>query len=204
MAYSDFTLEKVKSAFEIEVLEGSELFKDIKAIAPTDRLTSILQDAAPLAIAIGTEKARSEMIITPVLLEVWKHIGANNLSLFSGIDFNVDSSLGLVGFCDFILSGSSEQFYVQAPVVMLVEAKNENMKAGLGQCIAEMIAANIFNNRSGVVKPSRYGVLGVVTTGELWRFLTLTEGKLVSIDKRTYYLSELEFILGVFVTSINR
>ena len=32
---------------------------------------------------------------------------------------------------------------------MLVEAKNEDMKSGYGQCVAEMVAAQKFNKREG-------------------------------------------------------
>ena len=60
------------------------------------------------------------------------------MSLFSGIDFNVDKEKGLNGFCDYIISGSSEQFYLEVPVIIIVEAKNENINSGMGQCIAEM------------------------------------------------------------------
>ena len=61
------------------------------------------------------------------------------ISLFSGIDFNVDAENELTGVCDFLVSLSPEQFYVEAPVIILVEAKNLDLKAGLGQCVAEML-----------------------------------------------------------------
>ncbi len=64
-------------------------------------------------------------------------------------DFNVDSEKGLTGFCDFIISSSSERLFVSAPVMMLVEAKKEDIISGLGQCVAEMVAAQIFNEREG-------------------------------------------------------
>ena len=35
----------------------------------------------------------------------------------------------------------------EAPVVVVVEAKNENMKQGIIQCIAEMVAAQQFNQQ---------------------------------------------------------
>ncbi len=200
MAYSDFTLEKVKTAFDLEVVEGIDLFLNVQAIAPSLQLASTLAKTVPLASAINSEKARSELIIAPVLLEVWQSLGTGNVSLFSGIDFTVDSALGLTGFCDFILSRSSEQFYVQAPIVTLVEAKNENIKGGLGQCIAEMFAAQIFNESRGNEINS---VLGIVTTGELWRFLTLQQ-KTVSIDQRSYFVNELGLILGILVEAIQR
>lgn len=70
------------------------------------------------------------MIISPILLEIRRKFNYK-ISLFSRIDFTVDSQRGLNGFCDFILSLSSEQLLVRSPVVVLVESKNENLIYGL-------------------------------------------------------------------------
>lgn len=199
MSYSDFTLEKAKTSLSLEVLEGCDLFpKDTPSIVPTPLLASILDENIPLVSAINTEKVRSELIIAPVLLEVRRILGTDKVSFFSGVDFNVNQSLGLSGFCDFILSRSSEQFYVQSPVVMLVEAKNENIKGGLGQCIAEMVAARLFNEQKEVEVDT---ILGVVTTGQIWRFLKLQNTK-VLIDKNDYYINQIEQILGILVQAL--
>ncbi|MFM6283027.1 MAG: hypothetical protein ACKN9K_31965, partial [Dolichospermum sp.] len=122
MSYSDFTLRKVKQTFGINTIENQKFLPEIKPIAATATLTDFLAESLPLAIATGTEKARSELIISPVLLEVRK-ILQRKISLFSGADFNVDSALGLNGVCDFVLSRSPEQLEVEAPAVMIVEAK---------------------------------------------------------------------------------
>jgi hypothetical protein len=123
----------------------------------------------PLALAISSEKARSELIVVNVLLEV-KELLHNKISFFSGIDFTVDKEKGLSGFCDYIISGSQEQFYLESPVITIVEAKNENIIAGLGQCIAEMVAARQFNQQEGTEIPVIYGI---VTSGNQWKFLKL-------------------------------
>ncbi len=90
------------------------------------------------------------------------------LSLFSGIEFNVDKEKGLNGFCDFIISASQEQLILSSPIVMVVEAKNENIIGGLGQCIAEMVGAKIFNESENETKINK--IYGVVTTGIIWKF----------------------------------
>jgi hypothetical protein len=101
---------------------------------------------------------------------------------------------GLTGYCDDILSRSKEQLTVNAPVVMIVEAKNENIKGGLGQCLAEMIAAQTFNAREGNAIDTVYGA---VTTGEIWKFLKLA-GAVASIDLSDYYLvRDVSTILGI-------
>lgn len=105
----------------------------------------------------------------------------------------VDQSLGLNGYCDYILTASSEIYEVRTPVVTLVEAKNENIKAGLGQCIAEMVAAQLFNERQG---NSINCIIGAVTTGTDWKFIQLID-KNLKIDKRDYYIVEINKILGI-------
>lgn len=122
------------------------------------------------------------MIITPILIEVRKQL-KSQFNLFFGIDFNVDVEKGLTGFCDFIISSRSERLFVSAPVMMLVEAKKEHIMAGLGQCVAEIVAAQIFNEREGNQIPVIYGA---VTSGTNWKFLKLG-GKVVEIDLSEYY-----------------
>lgn len=56
---------------------------------------------------------------------------------------------------------------ISAPVIAIVEAKNEDIKSGLGQCIAEMVAAQIFNEHENNEIPTIYGI---VTSGEIWKF----------------------------------
>ena len=127
MSYSDFTLRKVKQTFGINTIEDQKFLPEIQPIAASTTLTDFLVESLPLAIATGSEKARSELIISPVLLEVRK-ILQRKISLFSGTDFNVDSALGLNGVCDFVLSLSAEQLEVEAPAVMIVEAKKSDLQ----------------------------------------------------------------------------
>ena len=116
-------------------------------------LQETLAESVPLALEVSTEKARSEFIIAPMLAETRRQF-AGQISLFSGIDFTVDAEAGLRGVCDFLFSLSPLQLYVQAPVLAVVEAKNENIKAGIGQCVAEMLAAQRFNAARAAMLPA--------------------------------------------------
>ena len=136
------------------------------------------------------------MIIAPILIEVRRRLNYQ-VSLFSGVDFNVDPARGLNGICDFLVSRSSEQLFISAPVLTIVEAKNENIKAGLGQCVAEMIAAQLFNEREGNEIITLYGT---VTTGTIWEFLKL-EGQVVSIDLSEYFIGNANKILGILLSA---
>lgn len=195
MAYSEFTtLDKVIKTFSLQVEEDQNLFCEVKPLQPSDYLQQTLQEYLPLATAINTEKARSEFLIAPVLAELRRQT-KHQISLFSGTEFNVDPKRGLVGFCDYLISHSKEQYFITVPVIAVVEAKNENIKGGLGQCIAEMVAAQLFNSQAGT--PLTY-IYGVVSTGTVWKFLRL-ENATVFIDSLEYYINQIDRILGIMM-----
>jgi len=156
-------------------------------------LTELLQRYVPLAITISTEKARSEFIIAPILAE-FKLQFKDQTSLFSGFEFNIDRNKGLNRRCDYILSKSKEQLTLSAPVLVMVEAKNDKITGGIPQCIAEMIAARIFNEQKHQDIEIIYGA---VTTGSLWRFLKLVNNT-AYVDIIEYLLQQLDKILGIF------
>jgi hypothetical protein len=198
MAYSDFkSVEQIEEMFGITVTSGHSLFREIAPVAPSLQLAAILAENVALALNINTEKARSEMIIAPVLIEV-RRLFDHNISLFSGVEFNVDPARNLNGYCDFLLSRSPDQVFVTEPVACIVEAKNENIKSGYPQCIATMLGLQVFNQQRST---SIDQVLGVVTTGSNWKFLVLRE-KRVSIDFEEYLISDVGKILGIFVQMI--
>ena len=195
MVYRDFiTLRKVKQSFGLTAVEGGRFLPEVEPIAPSAILAGLLADTVPWAIAVGTEKAKSELIIAPALLEV-KRLLNHQISVFSGTDFTVDIAAGLNGVCDFLISRSPEQFEIEAPAVVLVEAKRDNINSGLGQCIAEMVAAQRFNEANNNPIPTIYGS---VTSGTAWRFMKL-EGPIVTIDVRDYPFPPVETILSMLV-----
>lgn len=207
MAYSSFTLSKVKASFGIQTNETSDLFVDVEPVPPSNLLSLLLKDQLPVAGAINTEKARSELIIMPVLMEV-RRILSNQVAIFSGSSFEVEPAQGLEGRCDFLLSRSAEQYYIASPVFAIVEAKNESIPSGLGQCAATMIAARMFNQRSlEIIEPANkpeqtaeQTIYGAVTTGTDWKFLKLVN-QTIFIDVSNYYIKEVAKILGILLSS---
>ena len=198
MAYSDFKLQEVVRKFGLSINEKVDLFADTPERESSTILDAILKTNIALALAINTEKARSEMIIAPVLIEI-KNLFSEEISLFSGVDFNVEPEQGLNGVCDFIISKSPEQLFITSPIVTIVEAKNENIKVGLGQCVAEMIAAQLFNQKEGNDIDVIYGI---VTTGNMWKFLKL-QNQIVYIDFSEYYIKDIQKILGILSNTIS-
>lgn len=191
MSYSDFTIDELKSKFSLKFIEEVNLFPQVTDYDVPQELLALLPKFIPLALAIDTEKARSEFIVAPLLAEL--KISLQNISLFSGTEFNVDKNLGLTGRCDFIISATKEQYSLNAPVIMLVEAKNDNIKSGIAQCGAEMIAAQQFNQAK---KNSIKTIYGCVTTGSNWKFLKLV-GSDFYIDTIEYYIENPAKIMGI-------
>lgn len=199
MAYSDFTLSSIKKDFHLSLVEQVDLFQSSPPLLPSSRLTETLQENIPLALGSNTEKARSELLIVPILLELRRQF-SQKLSVFSGVSFTVDSSQGLNGNCDFLITYSTELLLITAPIITLVEAKKEDLNGGLGQCIAEMIAAQRFNAAEGTPIEIIYGT---VTSGTVWKFLCLEDDR-VFIDLTEYYLRDIDKILGILAGGIHR
>lgn len=197
MAYSDFTLESVLPAFQLEKIDTAGLFAEVEVVVPSDHLTTALARKAPLATTIGTEKAKSEMIVADVLVELREHF-ERRISLFSGIDFNVDADNGLNGVCGFLVSLSPGQSFLEAPIIILVEAKKDDLLVGLGQCVAEMVAAQRFNAEKG---NEIHRIYGATTSGTDWKFLRLEE-KSLHIDMAIYTIERCDRILGILASMV--
>nr|WP_215610160.1 hypothetical protein [Leptothoe spongobia] len=125
MSYDQFkTISSVKKAFDLTVVEGKRFLPELEGMAPSDILTGYLQESLPIVATSGSEKARSEGIIYPVLLEVRRYLD-RHISLFSGEEFNVDEAAGLSGRCDFLITRSPEILEIEAPAIVVVEAKKQ-------------------------------------------------------------------------------
>ena len=199
MAYSNFTLETVRKNFQLETVQSLGVFSDIAPVSPRDHFISDLAKKVSVASAVNTEKARSELIVADVLFELLEYFN-QRISLFSGIEFNVDVEEGLTGVCDFLISKSPDQLSLEAPVIILVEAKKEDLTAGLGQCVAEMLAAQRFNAEKGNDIPIIYGT---TTSGTDWRFLKL-EGLKLHIDTAAYQIVQYDKILGILSSMVEQ
>jgi hypothetical protein len=195
MPYSQFTLKKLVKDFNLKIEETVVLFPEITPVQPSDFLVQFLDKTVPFALATDTEKSRSEMIIFPVLLEV-KEQKNNEVALFSGNDFTVEPNVGLNSNPDFLINLDKEQYFISAPVMTVVEAKNNNLNSGLGQCGAEMLAAKIFNEKEGKEVPA---IHGCVSSGTAWKFLRLI-GNILYIDKLEVSLFPCDRLLGIFLS----
>jgi hypothetical protein len=191
MPYSDFTIDNVRAKLNIE-LQQIAFIPELQPLTASDWLQQSLAMGMALAIDVDSEKARSEFIIAPVLLEL-RSLAHSKVSIFSGQDFTIDRELGLNGACDFLIARSPLQLTIEAPVIALVEAKKGILKSGLGQCIAEMVAAQRFNKEQNANVEQVYGI---VTTGSIWQFLRLID-RTVTLESKEYSLDPVGKLLAI-------
>jgi hypothetical protein len=191
MPYQNFTLETVARQFELKLV-NLPFCESLPNADPQPEFLTIFQQWFRLAETAQSAKAKSELLVSPILAEVVQ-LTQKRVRLFSGEEFNLETEQGLDGVVDFLLSKSTTPYLIEAPIVMLVEADKEGLDLGWGQCVAEMIAAQKFN----ISKGNEISVIyGSVTSGKLWQFLKL-EGKNVTIDRHQYYVMPVERILGI-------
>jgi hypothetical protein len=197
MAYNNFTLDSVKNQFKLK-LSDYPFCAALPSADPAPDILSVLGRWLPIAEAARTEKARSEILVSPILLEA-RRLADERVQIFSGEEFDVDRERGLNGFCDFLFSRSDNRLTIDAPVLMLVEAKRGELESGLGQCVAEMVAAQIYNQSQAQTIAVIYGC---VTSGKFWQFLKL-EGNNVVVDLTTYSVTPIQKILGILKWMLN-
>ena len=192
MSYSDFNMESVRRVLGLAIIQKS-LFAAVEPIAPSAWLNETLAKAKSLAFY--SEKSRSEFIVAPILLAC-RETSGNAFHIYSGINLEGDAARGLRGECDFVLAKAPPSPALQSPIAVIVEAKKNDVEAGIGQCIAQMYGARIFNEKD---QNQSDEIFGCVTTGEIWQFLKLQD-QTAFADADRYYLEDVDRILGIFKT----
>lgn len=191
MGYSNFkTLKQTLKKLQLEETDVN-LFAEIIPVEPSEWLIQTLAIAEK--IPLTNEKSKSERIISNILVEVVLAY-QSKVTLYSGEELYVDEKQDLAGACDFIIAKHQKKQVMQTPIITLAEAKNENFNYGQGQCLAQMYAAQIFNEIEGHPQNCIYGC---AVTGDNWKFLKLVNNQ-AYIDNKTYYLNDLPKILGIF------
>lgn len=197
MAYRDFTLEQVLDRFGLD-LTTADLFGSVPAAPVRAEFADTLAFGLPVARGVATEKAKSEYIIAPLLLEAARR-AATRFGIFPGVQFNVAPDEGLTGYCDFLVSRDPTPFVLRAPLLAVVEAKNDILRDGYGQCAAEMIAAQRFNTAAPA--PETGPVYGAVTSGSAWQFLRL-DGTTLTLDPDEVYISDPGKIIAILLAIV--
>ncbi len=192
-SYSDYTLTALQQVCGIDNTKTKlSLFK--QTVKPSEWILKTLE--LNQVLPINSEKARSELLITPILVE-WLSHNPRKLQYFSGNTFDVVPEKALKGRCDFLFT-KHFSLNIVAPVVAMFEAKDDNVDNWYGQCGAEMYAARIFNEQN---HEPYHIIYGAVTDGYEWVFLRLEENLLL-IDAERYYLADLPRLLGALQTIV--
>ncbi len=196
MAYADFTLDSVMETFGLSI-DQVPLFASPLRVKPSAWLVDAL--AKGRSIAFFSEKSRSEFMVAPVLLTCQENL-KEQCCVYSGVRLDIDPERGLKGECDYLLARTPPSPALRSPLLVVVEAKKNDIEEGLAQCIAQMIGARIFNERHKEIDGTLFGC---VTTGEVWQFLRLV-GNQLTVDSNRYYLADVDVLLGILTSIMNK
>lgn len=126
--YSDFTVQHLQDMFGIkDKIASLDLYK--QDLPPSDWLLATL--ARTKGLPTGSEKAKSEMLITPILLDLYER-QPQMFSFFSGETFDVDKTQALAGRCDFLLTKEIQSTNIEAPIIGIFEAKDDSLDKWYG------------------------------------------------------------------------
>jgi hypothetical protein len=197
MSFRDFTFPQVCTDLGLD-FDEARLFSHVAPVAIDSTTKQSLELGRSISSRIGNEKARSEFVIAPFLLNL--HIlSGRSFGLFSGTELNVDAKRGLDGECDFLLSREPLMYMLKAPLVAVATAKNDNVNNGFAQCIATMKAIELFNLSKDTPAETIYGVS---TTGVAWKFFELQNDNL-TLDSDNYDFSDLDKVAGIILQIVS-
>ena len=190
MGYSKYKkLKVVTKKFGLSATQ-EELFADnIATVAPSSWLVETLQMAK--IVPLINEKVKSERIVSPILIDV-ANFFKDKITLFSGEKLEVNASDNLSGECDFFFTLIPRSPYLEAPIISLVEAKDDDMDYGIAQCAAQLYGTKLYNELDGQNIPILYGC---ATDGIEWKFMRF-ENNIFYLDIKVY--TDLKEILGIW------
>lgn len=189
LTYSQVTFKDLQERFGIRT-DNQAFLPVVEPLPLPDWLKQYFAINPLVAAVTKSEKAISELIIAPLLSAV-KAQQQGQIGIFSGEPL---SGIDLAGVCDFIITTNPTGFLPEPPIMVLVEAKRQDLLGGIPQCIAEMLVAKHLNEKAGLSLPAIYGC---VTTGTEWQFLRLM-GNTALADPDILYYPNFELVLGVF------
>ncbi len=192
MPFSDFDMATVESDLALTIAPRVSLFSHVPVMATPPEILRALAPGFKLAKDSDNEKAKSEFIIAPMLIQLWQAMG-ESFGLFTGVELNADSSRGLNGVCDYLLTKSPFQLRPRLPILVIIEAKKDSVHNGLWQAAAAAYAAGLVNSTGGHPMIATYAA---ASTGIQWLFLKV-EGSVVTIDTDQYFITDLGKIFGI-------
>ncbi len=187
MAFTDFkSLDEVQIYYQIISSEAN--FLEIVPRPPAPQFVQEFEFNQANFDIFSSEAARCENVIYPLLREVCKQF-VSQYELWSHKFLVVDDKLS--GIPDYIIAKRSAlgKNVLGLPLILVVEAKQNDFIKGWGQCLAELVAAQALN------KSPHKPVYGIVTDAELWQFGKLTAQSFVKNQSRAT-IDELAKVFG--------
>ena len=188
MAFSDYkTISQVQAEYQIKYQE--ENFITISEYQPSDIFIKEFEFNQKNLDIFSSEAARCEIIIFPILREIYKNY-YQKTSFWVQKSISYDDKLN--GTPDYIVSKKSElgKTMLEFPLLIIAEAKKNDFEQGWAQCLSELIAAQYLNNYTE--KP----LYGIVTDGKLWEFGQLLDKEFTK-NLDSFTVTELERLFGV-------
>lgn len=193
--FSSISLQELRKDFGIHIIRGN-IFEACLPVVPDAVLLQVLERRK--YISLRTEKALSEALIAPVLMEIAR-LNEDKISLFSGESIEADKTQGLVGELDFAFTRNPHAYLLETPILATVEAKKQDFEAGFVQCVAQLIGIQKLNEQEQKALPTLFGC---VSTGYEWQFLKL-EGRNVTTETDRLPIEEIGKILGLLQCMID-
>lgn len=165
MAFGHFVdVAQVQIAYQIRYTRKAKVIQP-QDYTPSPRFIETFTSLSSLIDVYASEEMRKHAVIFPMLTDVYQHY-ANNLVLWSEEYIAVPDDPRLNGYPDFLISARSPLGFtvMEKPLLIIVEAKEDDFTKGWGQCLAAMVAAQKINNNPALT------VLGIVTNGQTWQF----------------------------------
>lgn len=188
MAFSDYKhISQVQQEFTIAYREEAFLVLQ-EAQVPEPFLAEVLFNKEYFDV-FASEAARSELLIFPLLREVYKPY-AQQCALWIQKTLTYDDKL--TGTTDYLVTSRSPlgKTVLATPLLIAVEAKKNDFEQGWGQCAAELVAMQRINN------DAHLPVYGIVTDGRFWEFGKLV-GDVFYHHSEAYSADQLALLFGV-------
>ncbi|MBI1924363.1 hypothetical protein HYR99_08945 [Candidatus Poribacteria bacterium] len=187
MAFSDYkNISQVQKQFNIKYRE--ECFIVAQDVEPPVHFLEEFKFNQENIDIYSSEASRAEIIIFPILREVYKSY-AHDYSFWVQKSIACDEDLN--GTPDYLIATRSAlgKTVLEAPLLIVAEAKKNDFEQGWGQCLAELVAAQKING------DSNFPIHGIVTDGKLWEFGKLIEGTFVK-NSEGYLVDNLAKLFG--------
>ena len=196
MAYRDFKMDDLERKFGVQEV-GTDLYdvSKIIPIEPSDKLNADILEARH--INLSTEKAVSERLVAPVLVEIKKR--NMDFQIFSGETILGDKKLGLNGEIDFVFTKLPITTKPKTPIFCVTESKLGKVPEAFAQATAQMLGVRLFNKNHNFPIET---IHAIVTDGRTWRILKL-EGSTVFIDQTDFSTDKMPILLGVLQTIVD-